>query len=114
MRRGDAVRSPRDWVWRAAFRIAAGELQERGRWRSMPFSHEMQAEAPDANWDLLEGVPTWLITFDGTLCRPGTGPTQPPGSSPHPIPSCITAMTDFVDGRSGKVGSSLGGSIPGW
>ncbi len=29
--RGDAVRSPKAWVWRAAFRIAAGELQRRGR-----------------------------------------------------------------------------------
>jgi RNA polymerase sigma-70 factor (ECF subfamily) len=30
--RGDAVRSPADWVWRAAFRLAAGELKRRGRW----------------------------------------------------------------------------------
>ena len=29
LRRGEAVRSPRAWVWRAAFRIAAGELVER-------------------------------------------------------------------------------------
>jgi RNA polymerase sigma-70 factor, ECF subfamily len=29
LRRGDAVRDPRAWVWRAAFRIAAGALLER-------------------------------------------------------------------------------------
>jgi RNA polymerase sigma factor (sigma-70 family) len=29
LRRGDAVRSPQRWVWRAAFRIAAGELKRR-------------------------------------------------------------------------------------
>jgi RNA polymerase sigma-70 factor (ECF subfamily) len=31
LRRGHAVRDPAAWVWRAAFRIAAGELKERGR-----------------------------------------------------------------------------------
>jgi RNA polymerase sigma-70 factor (ECF subfamily) len=32
LRRGDAIRDPRRWVWRAAFRIAAGELKwRRGR-----------------------------------------------------------------------------------
>jgi RNA polymerase sigma-70 factor, ECF subfamily len=29
LRRGEAVRSPAAWVWRASFRIAAGELKER-------------------------------------------------------------------------------------
>ncbi len=31
IRRGEAVRDPRAWVWRASFRIAAGELKERAR-----------------------------------------------------------------------------------
>jgi RNA polymerase sigma-70 factor, ECF subfamily len=31
LRRGDAIRDPARWVWRAAFRIAAGELQRRRR-----------------------------------------------------------------------------------
>ena len=31
LRRGDALRDPLAWIWRAAFRIAAGELKERGR-----------------------------------------------------------------------------------
>jgi RNA polymerase sigma-70 factor, ECF subfamily len=29
--RGDAIRDPSRWVWRAAFRIAAGDLKERRR-----------------------------------------------------------------------------------
>jgi len=31
IRRGDAIRDPAAWVWRAAFRIAAGRLKERSR-----------------------------------------------------------------------------------
>jgi DNA-directed RNA polymerase specialized sigma24 family protein len=31
LRRGRALRDPGAWVWRAAFRIAAGELMQRGR-----------------------------------------------------------------------------------
>jgi RNA polymerase sigma-70 factor (ECF subfamily) len=29
LRRGDAIRDARAWVWRAAFRLAAGDLRER-------------------------------------------------------------------------------------
>ena len=28
--RGDSLRSPERWVWKAAYRIAAGELKRRG------------------------------------------------------------------------------------
>jgi RNA polymerase sigma factor (sigma-70 family) len=31
LRRGDALTSPAAWVWRVAFRVAAGELQRTGR-----------------------------------------------------------------------------------
>jgi RNA polymerase sigma factor (sigma-70 family) len=31
LRRGEAIREPVRWVWRAAFRIARGEMKERGR-----------------------------------------------------------------------------------
>jgi len=31
LRRGDAIRSPERWIWRTIFRIAAGELRQRGR-----------------------------------------------------------------------------------
>jgi RNA polymerase sigma-70 factor (ECF subfamily) len=31
LRRGDEIRDPERWIWRAAFRIAAGELRDRRR-----------------------------------------------------------------------------------
>jgi RNA polymerase sigma-70 factor (ECF subfamily) len=31
LRRGDAIRDVRGWVWRTAFRLAAGDLQDRRR-----------------------------------------------------------------------------------
>jgi RNA polymerase sigma-70 factor, ECF subfamily len=40
LRRGEAIRDPLAWIWRAAFRIAAGELKERGR-ESRPLSEPM-------------------------------------------------------------------------
>ncbi len=44
--RGEAVRSPKAWVWRAAFRIAAADLQRRGRLTSLTGdpSYEMAEE----------------------------------------------------------------------
>jgi len=36
LRRGDAIRDAEAWVWRAAFRIAAGELADRRRRASAP------------------------------------------------------------------------------
>jgi RNA polymerase sigma-70 factor, ECF subfamily len=41
LRRGDEVREPDRWVWRAAFRIARGELKDRrGRGLSFPLREE--------------------------------------------------------------------------
>jgi RNA polymerase sigma-70 factor (ECF subfamily) len=40
LRRGEAIRDPLAWIWRAAFRIAAGELHDRGR-QSPPTSEPM-------------------------------------------------------------------------
>jgi RNA polymerase sigma factor (sigma-70 family) len=49
LRRGNAVRDPERWVWRAAFRIAAGELKERRRSRVAvrPGLYEMEEPARD-------------------------------------------------------------------
>ena len=49
LERGAAVRSPDRWVWRAAFRIAAGELQaRRRRGGEVPEeSYEMNEPGPD-------------------------------------------------------------------
>jgi RNA polymerase sigma-70 factor, ECF subfamily len=45
LRRGDALRSPGAWVWKAAFRVAAGELKRR-RSASGPIP-DHRAELPE-------------------------------------------------------------------
>jgi RNA polymerase sigma-70 factor (ECF subfamily) len=45
LRRGEAIRDPLAWVWRAAFRIAAGELKRRGH---------VAATFADASYELPE------------------------------------------------------------
>jgi RNA polymerase sigma factor (sigma-70 family) len=48
LRRGEAVRDPLRWVWRATFRIAAGELKER---RMMSGS-----EVPETAYEMAEPI----------------------------------------------------------
>lgn len=50
LRRGREVRDPAAWVWRVAFRVAAGELKERGRVER--FEVESVAGLPDPFVDL--------------------------------------------------------------
>ncbi len=50
LRRGDQVRDPRAWVWKAAFAIARGELQERSRWTALDDEAESTAP-PDSGLD---------------------------------------------------------------
>jgi RNA polymerase sigma-70 factor (ECF subfamily) len=49
LRRGDEVRDPERWIWRAAFRIAAGELKERRKSEVLGSagSYEMEEPARD-------------------------------------------------------------------
>jgi RNA polymerase sigma-70 factor, ECF subfamily len=49
LRRGDEVRNPERWIWRAAFRIAAGELKERRKSEVLGSagSYEMEEPARD-------------------------------------------------------------------
>lgn len=47
LRRGDAVREPDRWIWRTAFRIAAGEMKQRGRRSDL---------LPDTAYEIEEGV----------------------------------------------------------
>jgi RNA polymerase sigma factor (sigma-70 family) len=49
--RGDEVRAPERWVWRAAFKIARGDLKERGR--RQPFAADQTYEMSDPPGDLL-------------------------------------------------------------
>jgi RNA polymerase sigma-70 factor (ECF subfamily) len=51
LRRGDAIHRPQAWVWRAAFRIAAGEMANRARFirahqNSPPAVHAEPLEDP--------------------------------------------------------------------
>jgi RNA polymerase sigma-70 factor (ECF subfamily) len=43
--RGDSLRSPADWIWTAAFRIARGELRRRGTGHSV--GRDPQYELPE-------------------------------------------------------------------
>lgn len=47
--RGTAVHDPAAWVWRAAFKIAAGEMQ---RTKMLPLPDELPAGSPDSLVDL--------------------------------------------------------------
>jgi RNA polymerase sigma-70 factor (ECF subfamily) len=47
IRRRDAIREPRAWIWHAAFRIAAGELQRRGTQTGVP--DDLVASTPDGD-----------------------------------------------------------------
>jgi RNA polymerase sigma-70 factor (ECF subfamily) len=49
LRRGDEVRDPERWVWRTAFRVAAGELKRRrmSDVLTMEGSYEMEVPARD-------------------------------------------------------------------
>ena len=54
IRRGPSVRSPEKWVWRAAFRIAAGELKRRTR-RLTPIP-EAAYEMPEPITEILSAL----------------------------------------------------------
>jgi RNA polymerase sigma-70 factor (ECF subfamily) len=54
LRRGGAIRSPERWVWRAAFRIAAGELaRQRQRTGDLP---DRRYELPIETTELLDAL----------------------------------------------------------
>lgn len=54
LRRGRALRDPEAWVWRVAFRLAAGELKERRR--VDVFTDEPAAGLPDPFLDLWRAI----------------------------------------------------------
>jgi RNA polymerase sigma factor (sigma-70 family) len=51
LRRGEELRSPKAWVWRAAFQIARGELKRRAA--LSPFADERSYEMPEPAWQLV-------------------------------------------------------------
>jgi RNA polymerase sigma-70 factor (ECF subfamily) len=46
--RGNDLRDPQRWVWRAAFRIAAGELKDRRRFQAQAFDPGYEMAEPPA------------------------------------------------------------------
>ncbi len=54
LRRGEAVRSPRAWLWRAAFRIAAGEMQRRTG--QEPLTDRWSYEMPEPALELVSAL----------------------------------------------------------
>jgi RNA polymerase sigma-70 factor (ECF subfamily) len=55
LRRGDAVRDPAAWVWRAAFHISRGQLKDRGRVADVASSSSDHLDAY-ADTDLIAAV----------------------------------------------------------
>jgi RNA polymerase sigma-70 factor (ECF subfamily) len=54
IRRGDAIRDPRAWVWRSGFKIAAGELKRRSR--SVHAIPDGSYQDPEADAELLAAL----------------------------------------------------------
>jgi RNA polymerase sigma-70 factor (ECF subfamily) len=54
LRRGDELRSPLSWIWRAAFRIAAGTLKDRSR--EVHQIPEAPYEMEEQDWELLSAL----------------------------------------------------------
>jgi RNA polymerase sigma factor (sigma-70 family) len=46
LRRGDEIRDPERWLWRSIFKIAAGELKERGRSSMVETQGSYELEEP--------------------------------------------------------------------
>jgi RNA polymerase sigma-70 factor (ECF subfamily) len=55
LRGKERIRDPAKWVWRASFRIAAGEMKHRSGYRDMP---ERTYEGPEPVRDLVEALKT--------------------------------------------------------
>jgi len=55
LRRGEAIQDPLRWIWRAAFRIAAGELKTTRR-STAPGRTSVSDESPDRRLDLLAAL----------------------------------------------------------
>jgi len=56
LQRGNAIAAVDRWVWRAAFRIALGELKRRGR--NLPLSDDAIAVLPPDTVDLMGALPS--------------------------------------------------------
>jgi RNA polymerase sigma-70 factor (ECF subfamily) len=70
LRRGAAIRKPRPWVWRAAFRIAAGEMAGRARFVEVHYAADAHAALdsdPDPSGALMSALRTLPPMQRGSL-----------------------------------------------
>jgi len=82
IRRGDAIRDPRAWVWRTAFRVARGEL--RARRQMSPLVAEAAYEMPEPLTDLIRALEQLSPKQRASLCSsttPDTAQARLHGSS---------------------------------
>lgn len=54
LRHGDGLRDPMAWIWRVAFRLAAGELKDRGRHRRE--RPELSYEPPESAAEVFDAL----------------------------------------------------------
>lgn len=52
--RGDGIRSPERWIWKAAYRIAAGELKRRGVFTELVVDESVTMDEP--SWEILAAL----------------------------------------------------------
>jgi RNA polymerase sigma factor (sigma-70 family) len=81
--RGDAVRHPSAWVWKAAFRIAAGELQRAHR--------PLPSQAPGPHEDP-EPLPEVISAL----------------ASLPPVQRAVVVMHDYADRPAAEIADTLG------
>lgn len=54
LRRGQGLRDPLAWIWRVAFRVAAGELKDRRRHLGAP--SDATYEMPEPAWEIIRAL----------------------------------------------------------
>jgi DNA-directed RNA polymerase specialized sigma24 family protein len=103
--RGDAVEAPQLWIWKAAFRIAAGELKERRRWVGEP--PDRSYSTPEVGPDL-EAAPRELSARErAVLALTHAGYSS--GEIAHLVGSAaVTVRVHLVHARR-KLRDKLGG-----
>ncbi len=83
LRRGDSVRNPAAWVWRAAFRIAAGESQRRTR---------ESGRLPTGSYELPDPLPELIAAL----------------RSLPPTQRAVIVLHDYADRPTTEIAKTLG------
>jgi DNA-directed RNA polymerase specialized sigma24 family protein len=84
LRRGTVVRSPAAWVWKAAFRIAVGELHRSAR--------VGVAVADTGSYELADSLPEVIAAL----------------ASLPPVQRVVVVLHDYADRPTGEIAEALG------